>query len=412
MSQLDLPTNPATPLEKTLPSDYYRSAEMYARERERIFCREWLCVGRETDVPNPGDSTVLDVLGESILLVRNESGTLRGFYNVCRHRGAQLCGTSLPGRPTRGRRGGRQANSLPVSLLDLQSRWRSGRGALYRGRRACEVLALPGRGRELGRLRLRSPDAYRCETAGRPVGCDSDADPPLSTGAASSRSHIRYDVAANWKIIVENYNECYHCGGVHPELCDIVPAFRRNGGSDLHWERGVPHREGAYTFTNSGTTARAALPRPQRGRAAAPFWRGRLPESVLQPLLRSRRGVHSSPEGAGADAHRMSVPVCARGDRQYGLRSVGCGRALGHHQSAGLGDLRERATWDRRAPARSWLLRADGRFEPGYSPLRRRAARPRLIRPGFGDLDDVRAVLRGHALKYTLRTERPSGDCM
>src|SRR5271170_1196777 len=102
MSQLDLPTKPATPLLKTLPSEYYRSPEMYARERERIFCREWFCVGRETDVANPGDSKVLDVLGESILLVRNETGTLRGFYNVCRHRGAQLCGMSLPGRPARG----------------------------------------------------------------------------------------------------------------------------------------------------------------------------------------------------------------------------------------------------------------------------------------------------------------------
>ena len=102
MSEVDPPTSTTQPLQKTLPSEYYRSPEMYARERERIFCREWFCVGRETDAPNPGDSKVLDVLGESILLVRNEAGTLRGFYNVCRHRGAQLCGASLPGRATRG----------------------------------------------------------------------------------------------------------------------------------------------------------------------------------------------------------------------------------------------------------------------------------------------------------------------
>jgi Rieske 2Fe-2S family protein len=95
---------PATagPLEQTLPSRYYRSEEIYARERERIFCREWICVGRETELLNAGDSKVLDVLGESVLLVRNEVGALRGFYNVCRHRGAQLCGTVLPGRATAG----------------------------------------------------------------------------------------------------------------------------------------------------------------------------------------------------------------------------------------------------------------------------------------------------------------------
>ena len=50
-------------------------------------------------------------------------------------------------------------------------------------------------------------------------------------------------------MILENYNECYHCGGVHPELCDIVPAFKKGGGGDLDWERGIPHRDGAFTFT-------------------------------------------------------------------------------------------------------------------------------------------------------------------
>jgi Rieske 2Fe-2S family protein len=71
---------------------------------------------------------------------------------------------------------------------------------------------------------------------------------------------LRYAVAANWKLICENYNECYHCGGVHPELCAIVPSFRHNGGADLDWNRGVPHREGAYTFTRTGTTGRRPFP--------------------------------------------------------------------------------------------------------------------------------------------------------
>ncbi len=67
---------------------------------------------------------------------------------------------------------------------------------------------------------------------------------------------ISYDVKANWKVIAENYNECYHCGGVHPELCSVVPAFRAGGGLGLDWENGVPHREGAWTYTFSGTTTR------------------------------------------------------------------------------------------------------------------------------------------------------------
>ena len=71
---------------------------------------------------------------------------------------------------------------------------------------------------------------------------------------------LRYEVAANWKAICENYNECYHCGGVHPELCSVVPAFREAGGGALDWSRGIPHRDGAYTFTSSGRTTRRAFP--------------------------------------------------------------------------------------------------------------------------------------------------------
>ena len=78
---------------------------------------------------------------------------------------------------------------------------------------------------------------------------------------------IEYSVAANWKVMLENYNECYHCGPVHPELCRLVPAFKQRGGADLDWERGIPHRDGAWTFTDSGTTTRGAVRRLERGRA-------------------------------------------------------------------------------------------------------------------------------------------------
>jgi Rieske 2Fe-2S family protein len=60
-------------------------------------------------------------------------------------------------------------------------------------------------------------------------------------------------------VLAENYNECYHCGPVHPELVRLVPAFA-GGGSDLDWDGGVPHRDGAWTFTMSGTTTRRPFP--------------------------------------------------------------------------------------------------------------------------------------------------------
>ncbi len=71
---------------------------------------------------------------------------------------------------------------------------------------------------------------------------------------------IDYRVAANWKVILENYNECYHCAGVHPELCKIVPAFRQGGGAELDWDNGIPQKTGTNTFTFSGTTNRQPFP--------------------------------------------------------------------------------------------------------------------------------------------------------
>ena len=68
-----------------------------------------------------------------------------------------------------------------------------------------------------------------------------------------------YEVAANYKVLLENYNECYHCGPVHPELSRLVPSFA-GGGGELDWERGIPHRAGAWTFTTTGTTERSPLP--------------------------------------------------------------------------------------------------------------------------------------------------------
>src|SRR3569833_2962192 len=86
-------TAPIGGLEQTLPSSWYWSQEIYALEKERIFCREWLCVAREENLPAAGDFLILDVVGESIILVRNRQGALRAFYKVCRHRGARLCRT-------------------------------------------------------------------------------------------------------------------------------------------------------------------------------------------------------------------------------------------------------------------------------------------------------------------------------
>jgi len=250
-------------LEKTLPSHFYLSDEIYVLERERIFARDWYCVGRETDVPGPGDHLVLDVVGESVLLVRNPLGNLRAFYNVCRHRGARLCGPAVPGNAAPGGviNGKRIRCPYHSWYYDLDGRLT---GAPY-------MATVPGF--DSAEFSL-YPVGVECWGGFVFVNLTPADAPPLADmlGGAPERTvryplaelkaarTIRYEVAANWKVIAENYNECYHCGGVHPELCDIVPAFRQRGGEGLDWDRGIPHRDGATTFTWTGTTARAAFP--------------------------------------------------------------------------------------------------------------------------------------------------------
>jgi Rieske 2Fe-2S family protein len=201
----------------------------------------------------------VDVAGESVLVVRTRDGQLRASYNVCRHRGSQVVPVEPADPPA----------PCPASALRCPYHsWTydlSGRLLKAPHTEDVEVFA---------------PDAFGLHPVGAAtwggflfLHLTPDAAPPLleSLGDAPARvsrypldtlvvgATLVYDVAVNYKVVLENYNECYHCGPVHPELCRLVPAFA-GGGSDLDWEGGVPHRDGAWTFTATGTTTRSALP--------------------------------------------------------------------------------------------------------------------------------------------------------
>ena len=257
----------ATALEVSLPSDWYTSDAVFKVEKERIFCREWLAVCRAEELPNPGDHRVLDVLGESILLLRNREGALRAFYNVCRHRGARLClASGEPAGPWGVQLGGGVGGRLIVCpyhqwSYDLD-------GALGAAPHLGAATGFDKSGFHLYPvgvdtwggfvfLHLTSRESQPLETQLGGIPARTGRYPLADLRIGATR---RYTVAANWKVLCENYNECYHCGGVHPELCAVVPSFRERGGANLDWSRGVAHRDGAYTFTASGTTRRRAFP--------------------------------------------------------------------------------------------------------------------------------------------------------
>jgi glycine betaine catabolism A len=243
-------------MEQTLHRDFYFSDEIFAREKDRIFCREWICAGREEELHRPGDYVVLDIAGESVLVLRTREGVLAAHYNVCRHRGSRLLpqGTkgslagsircpyhswtysldgSLRTAPYLDQEDGFTKADLSLHGVGIQS-WG---GFFFLNLTPAEASA-----RDYGLLAQLGPIPERLQRY------------PLAELRFTRR--IAYEVKANWKVLLENYNECYHCGPVHPELCRLVPAFKQRGGSDLDWERGIPHREGAWTFTETGTTNR------------------------------------------------------------------------------------------------------------------------------------------------------------
>ena len=85
--------DPELPLDRasTIPNTWYTSREVYALERDAVFARTWQMVGRCERVAEPGQYLTADVAGEPVLVVRGDDGTLRAFFNVCRHRAARVC---------------------------------------------------------------------------------------------------------------------------------------------------------------------------------------------------------------------------------------------------------------------------------------------------------------------------------
>ncbi len=81
----------ASGLQPSLPSDCYCTPDSFATDRRTILARDWFCAGRAEQLRDAGDHLLVDVAGESVLVVRDKTGELHAHYNVCRHRGARLC---------------------------------------------------------------------------------------------------------------------------------------------------------------------------------------------------------------------------------------------------------------------------------------------------------------------------------
>ncbi|HLI11685.1 MAG TPA: aromatic ring-hydroxylating dioxygenase subunit alpha [Alphaproteobacteria bacterium] len=192
---------------ETLPIWCYTSREFYDREVERIFRKVWNFIGREDEIPKPGDYATFDLLGESIIVLRDKAGHPRAFANTCRHRGTRL----LRGR------GHCRVISCPYHSWTYALN-----GDLIASPGMEETVAFDRKHYGLVQIRLESWDGFMFVTFDKAsIGLrDYLGDLPerLAFHDMANMTCVRrkeYDLACNWKLYLENAMEEYHTPTVH-----------------------------------------------------------------------------------------------------------------------------------------------------------------------------------------------------
>jgi Rieske 2Fe-2S family protein len=232
---------------RTLPGRYYTSPDILAEEQERIFRRRWICVARDESVATPGEYVLAEIAGESIIVLRDQSGERRAFYNVCRHRGTRLCESG------RGR--------LSETIQCPYHAWTYALdGRLIGAPHMNEVEGFDKKAYPLHAVALAEWEGFlfvNLDPAAEPL---ATAFEPLSGRFTRYRlptlrtvRRIEYEVRANWKLILQNYNECLHCPIIHPEFSTKLPYT--SGANDLvegpflggYMEIKAPHQSATLT---------------------------------------------------------------------------------------------------------------------------------------------------------------------
>jgi glycine betaine catabolism A len=197
----------------TMPGRYYTDPELFAEEFERFYFHDWICAGRADHIPNPGDYFLRELAEESMIVTRNQTGAVNAFYNVCRHRGTRMC-TETQG-------------SFPGRIQCPYHGWNYALDGRLMG--APHMDDLPREKYPLNSIKTEIWDGHIF------MNLDPDAKPlnsqllDLPEKFSNWRmqdlrlyKRVVYDVPANWKLIILNYNECLHCPVLHPTLNNLT----------------------------------------------------------------------------------------------------------------------------------------------------------------------------------------------
>ncbi len=246
----------ATPgLAPTLTSADYCDPAVFELEQRTIFHAGWMYVCHVDGLP-AGTRRVFDIAGESVIVTRDRDGEIHAFANVCRHRGSELCPVGTEASAGNIRCG---YHAWTYSLD----------GALVATPRVDDEFDRADYGLWPHHAEVWNGLVF-VSVAQQPPSLMSWLDrwsPGLSDFAevpvADYRIGVRTEavVGANWKILIENYNECLHCAVVHPELVDVIPLYR--SGHVVDPERDddiVALRPGARALTADGQTTLSTLP--------------------------------------------------------------------------------------------------------------------------------------------------------
>ncbi len=192
----------------SLEQRFYTDPDVYELELERIVYRNWILAGHVSELPGPGDFKVLNIAGESAIIVRGSNGDLKGFANVCRHRGSLVCLDD---------HGSTDRFSCPYHgwMYDID-------GKLFAARDMPEDFDMEAHSLKPVSVGEIHGLMFVCFTD-NPLsleGAIRDLAEPMAMfdfenlKVAATKT---YDIPANWKLSIENYQECYHCATAHPE---------------------------------------------------------------------------------------------------------------------------------------------------------------------------------------------------
>jgi len=255
------PVTPAGSLIPTLEGSWYTAPDVFAREREAIFDRDWLCVAWGGDIPAPGQFQVVQAGSESVLVIRQRDGGLRAFLNVCRHRGSRLC------LEESGQTGRYLRCTYHAWAYELGGRLAA----------APNLARMPDIDRDaygLVPVALREWLGYAWVCLAKEPPSFEDTVVAAVTGRLGTEQAIKsyaldelalgrritYEVAANWKLLVENFMECYHCAPIHPELTSVLPEFAGGYAAQYYVGHGAEFAERVSGFTIDGSPGFARLP--------------------------------------------------------------------------------------------------------------------------------------------------------